>query len=252
MYGPDVRAAALARMGGPASLSSISRDLGVSRATLREWRLHGDPLGTAAASTCLRCQFPPVDPPGPEYSHLLGLYLGDGCISALRKGVFSLRVSCCDSYPRLMDECQASMLAVHPAKVFRVAKVGCTDVMSYWKHWPCLFPQHGPGRKHQRPIVLAQWQKDIVVRHPGPFVRGLIHSDGCRITNWTVRLVAGEPRRYEYPRYFFTNTSTDILRLCCWALDLLEISHRHPTTRNISIARKAAVARLDELVGPKS
>ena len=26
------------------------------------------------------------------------------------------------------------------------------------KHWPCLFPQHGPGRKHTRKIELEQWQ----------------------------------------------------------------------------------------------
>jgi hypothetical protein len=32
------------------------------------------------------------------------------------------------------------------------------DVSSYWKHWPCLFPQHGPGRKHERRIALVPWQ----------------------------------------------------------------------------------------------
>ena len=31
-----------------------------------------------------------------------------------------------------------------------------------WQHWPCLFPQHGPGRKHERPIVLEHWQRVIV------------------------------------------------------------------------------------------
>ena len=29
-----------------------------------------------------------------------------------------------------------------------------------WKHWPCLFPQHGPGRKHERKIRLEAWQRD--------------------------------------------------------------------------------------------
>ena len=48
-----------------------------------------------------------------------------------------------------------------------------------WKHWPCLFPQHGTGRKHERSIVLHPWQHAIVERHPGPFLRGLFHSDGC-------------------------------------------------------------------------
>ena len=33
------------------------------------------------------------------------------------------------------------------------------------------------------------------------FIRGLIHSDGCRVTN---KVWGG---KYEYPRYFFTNHS---------------------------------------------
>ncbi len=55
-----------------------------------------------------------------------------------------------------------------------------------------MFPQDGPGKKHERPIALEPWQQEIVDAHPWEFIRGLIHSDGCRITNWTTRLVAGE------------------------------------------------------------
>jgi hypothetical protein len=58
-----------------------------------------------------------------------------------------------------------------------------------------------------RAIVLEPWQREIVELDPKPFLRGLIFSDGCRITNWTTGLVRGEPRRYEYPRYFFSNRS---------------------------------------------
>jgi hypothetical protein len=84
------------------------------------------------------------------------------------------------------------------------------------------FPQHHPGRKHERPIILKQkWQQEIVDKHPGPFLRGLIHPDGCRITNWATRPVAGELKRYEYPRYFLSNKSLDILALCCAALAAL-------------------------------
>jgi len=25
-------------------------------------------------------------------------------------------------------------------------------VQNCWKHWPCLLPQHGPGRKHERAL----------------------------------------------------------------------------------------------------
>jgi hypothetical protein len=47
-----------------------------------------------------------------------------------------------------------------------------------WKHWPCLFPQHGPGRKHERTLPLGDWQRDNIETHLGDFLRGLFHSDG--------------------------------------------------------------------------
>ncbi|MET8781075.1 hypothetical protein [Streptomyces sp. NPDC004589] len=86
-------------------------------------------------------------------------------------------------------------------------------------------------------------------------VRGLIHSDGCRITNWTTRLVGGQRKRYEYPRHLFTNVSDDIRRLYTDTLDKLGIAWTHCTRHgdpyNISVARKASVALLDVHVGPK-
>ena len=65
---------------------------------------------------------------------------------------------------------------------------------------------------HDRPIVLEPWQRALVSADPRPFLRGLFHSDGGRITNWTVRPVGGEPKRYEYPRYFdlTTRRATDL------------------------------------------
>ena len=95
-----------------------------------------------------------------------------------------------------------------------------------WKHWPCLFPQHGPGRKHERPIVLEPWQQRVVEAHPADFLRGLFHSDGSRVANWASRVVGGELRRYDYPRWQFTNSSADIRELCCAALDLVEVPWR--------------------------
>src|SRR3546814_15577428 len=43
------------------------------------------------------------------------------------------------------------------------------------------FPQHGPGRKHERPIVLEPWQVGIVEAHPAAFLRGLFHSPSLKI-----------------------------------------------------------------------
>lgn len=43
---------------------------------------------------------------------------------------------------------------------------GCHTIQAYSKHWPCLFPQHGSGRKHDRPIRLEPWQREIVEATP--------------------------------------------------------------------------------------
>jgi hypothetical protein len=115
-----------------------------------------------------------------------------------------------------------------------------------------VFPQHGPGRKHERQISLHDWQEQIVIEHSGPLLRGLFHSDGCRITNWTVRPVAGRQKRYEYTRYMFSNESADIRRICTAALDRLGARWTQPRSNLISVARRESVALLDRHVGPKS
>ncbi|RYJ26961.1 hypothetical protein CU044_3455 [Streptomyces sp. L-9-10] len=139
--------------------------------------------------------------------------------------------------------------------MYLLRKQGCVAVTSYDRHWPCLFPQHAPGKKHDRPIVLEPWQQQVVDDHPWELLRGLIHSDGCRITNWTIRLVGGKKKRYEYARYFFTNRSADILRLFTDALDAVGVewkpANQHRSVQNISIAKRASVALMDARVGPK-
>ena len=132
---------------------------------------------------------------------------------------------------------------VLPNKVGFVTRVGCTEVSSYSKHWICMFPQHGPGRKHERPIVLVDWQRRIVDRFPAPFVRGLVHSDGCRVLNW----VNNTP----YPRYHFTNASDDIRALFGRACDLLGVDWRPHNARNLSVAKRDSVRLLDQFIGPK-
>src|SRR5215470_15625313 len=55
-----------------------------------------------------------------------------------------------------MAAARHAMAAVMPtSSVYGVEQTGCTMIKSYSKHWACLFPQHGPGRKHQRKIELA-------------------------------------------------------------------------------------------------
>jgi hypothetical protein len=159
---------------------------------------------------------------------------------------------CCDAWPGLIEECVRAIQAVRPAnKVFTQQKPGCTEVGSCSRHWPCLFPQHGPGEKHLRKIELAEWQQVIVERHPAEFARGLLHSDGYRGVNRVRRRWGDRDHWYEYPRYLFVNESKDILRLCGETLDRLGVEWRFSKPNTISVAKRAAVARLDEFVGPK-
>jgi hypothetical protein len=247
MYDVSTRNRALALVAQGRSLNSVSKQTGISRAAIRSWQDRLEPLPRMAP--------PEPGPPAREgaYAYLLGLYLGDGCISAHPRGTgYYLRIACADAWPGLIELCREAITSVRPGiGVYTLQKQGCTMVTSYYRHWPRLFPQHGPGKKHERPIVLEPWQQEIVDAHPWEFIRGLIHSDGCRITNWTTRNVAGEPKRYEYPRYFFTNVSGDVIRLFTETLDRLGVEWKQPNARNISIARKASVALLDAHVGPK-
>lgn len=52
------------------------------------------------------------------------------------------------------------MSAIRPDnKVSTQQMSGCTEVFRCSRHWPWLFPQHGPGRKHLRKIELQPWQR---------------------------------------------------------------------------------------------
>ncbi len=184
------------------------------------------------------------------YAYLLGLYLGDGTISSGPRDVYRLRIFLDRAYPVIVDECVAAVSLLAPGN--RVSVVHSPDsymdvVSSFSRHWPCMFPQHGPGMKHRRPIVLEPWQRAIVETHPWRFLRGLIQSDGCRSIN-TIR----HPKRtYAYPRYQFSNRSDDIRGLFCEFCDRVGVRWRRMNRWTISVARRESVALMDRHIGPK-
>jgi hypothetical protein len=174
------------------------------------------------------------------YSYLLGIYLGDGYISRTRK-TYRLEVSLHERQTGVIERVAQAIITLGPGHpVGRRRRGAVTIVNAYANAWPLLFPQHGAGRKHLRPIVLEAWQRNIVEQHPTEFLRGCIESDGCRLR----RIVAGR----NYPAYSFSNHSSDILDLFVWTCGLIGLRPRRANRVIVSLARRADVAALDRLL----
>jgi hypothetical protein len=197
--------------------------------------------------------FKPAD--DAAYAYLLGWYLGDGCISKTTRS-YQLVITADLAYFWIIVECCRAIRAAVPGRVPRVNPHpvhNCVRIESGWTDWPEVFPQHAPGRKHERPIVLEPWQEAIVEAHPWQFLRGLLHSDGCRTINrFKTKLPSGRVAEYEYPRWFFSNMSEDIRGLFCRTCEQLGLRWTQSNHRNMSISHRHSVALLEEHVGPKT
>jgi hypothetical protein len=234
----------------------ISRITGIPRSTISQWLNGRAPrfgVDRIRRGTCMRCG--DLQHPFPrlidfQYAYLLGMYLGDGCLLKHPRNVYRLHIFLDAAYPVIAAECEAAMSLVMPASKAscrRHAHYNMLNLVSYSKHWPHLFPQHGPGPKHKRRIALEPWQQLIADRYPGRLLRGLIHSDGCRVMN----RIRHPKKTYVYPRYLFTNRSLDIQRIFCDGCDRLGVEWRQDGPWNVSVARRESVAALDRHVGPK-
>jgi hypothetical protein len=212
---------------------------GVSAKTVGRWRRSWDPIPISWRPAHAR-----------SYAYLLGLYLGDGCIS-ISRGRVVLRVSLDLRYQQIIDDCWAAMaVSMGGGRPTIVPSSGAeaVHVQACGRLWLHAFPQHGPGHKHERTIALEPWQQEMVDRHPDEFVRGLVHSDGCRTTNrFRTTLPSGRVAEYAYARYFFSNLSADIRGLFCAACEALDVRWTLSNPRNVSVAHRASVARLDAI-----
>lgn len=183
------------------------------------------------------------------YTYIFGLYLGDGYINKLKR-TQKLRIFQFSEYRRLINECAKALKILFPNNKVRCAKdrrYRCVNIIVHNNFLPNVFPQHGLGRKHNRKIVLEDWQKTVVSRWPKEFVRGLIDSDGCKF------YAKDKKSGTKYLRFQFTNKSEDIKDLFCWACDLLGIKYnRRIGYKNVSVQTKDAVQAMDKFVPFKS
>jgi hypothetical protein len=92
---------------------AIARKTGIPRRTVWDWRR--SPLVRSRDSGELPCKAHDFDGlPAGAYSYLLGLYLGDGCISRHPRRVWRLRITLDKKYPAIIDRCCAAIDTLFP------------------------------------------------------------------------------------------------------------------------------------------
>ena len=169
----------------------IARETGIPRGTVRDWRSGRIPDFDGANAYLSRMPVA-VSSAAATFEPAAGrLYVSPGALPRRRvhvhrlpREVYKLRIACAERYPELIRHVRARWRRSCRTRSAGRRKIGCWEVASFSKHWPCLFPQHGPGKKHERRIELTPWQQELVDRDPRPLIRGLLHSDGCRVLNW--------------------------------------------------------------------
>lgn len=160
-----------------------------------------------------------------QYVYILGCYLGDGCINKLQR-TQKLRIFSGSAHPTIIDD------QIHALKIlFKDNKVSSIKRPNYNmytitvhnKYLDEYFPQHGPGKKHNRNILLTDWQTELVEEHTDCFIKGLIDTDGCLFN--TSNRIKEDGSKTDLPSYQFTNKSMDIINLYTSSLDRLGIHY---------------------------
>jgi hypothetical protein len=191
-------------------------------------------------------------PDQPHYSHLLGLYLGDGHLAAFPR-TYRLVITCDLAYPALIDACRISIertglprrVRVQPDPVKQFVRVVADS-----KRWPEVFPSTVPGASTRaRSSSPAGSARSSIGSRRSP-LRPLAFA----------RLPDGQPVHDEA-------AERACGRVRVSALVLLQPLGRHPrpvlcdrlgirwtqsNPRNISVSHRAAVALLDSFVPAKS
>ena len=129
---------------------SVAAEIGVPRRTIADWVNTTAPIDRERHKhqhATEGCQL--ILEPGwlamTSYVYLLGLYLGDGCLSAHPRDVWRLRIFCDTKYPGIIENGASAMRSVLPTNrvQFRrevaARKSRCTGGIG-----PASFPSTGP------------------------------------------------------------------------------------------------------------
>jgi hypothetical protein len=90
----------------------VARRTGIPRTTVRDWVAGRLPCRDPDEFSCSACGHrlhKPGELPAADYSYLLGMYLGDGCIARAPRDVYRLRIACDMKYPAIIREVSAAI-----------------------------------------------------------------------------------------------------------------------------------------------
>jgi hypothetical protein len=96
-----------------------------------------------------------------------------------------------------------------------------------------------------RRIAPQPWQRAFTETPPRALIRGLIHSDGCRVINrFGTALPSGRLAESAYPRYF-SNASTDVREIFREHCGRLGVRVTQSNPRNLTVSHCDSIAILD-------
>ena len=225
---------------------ALSKKFKIPRATLRYWLntdfLERKNIDKIEEDNYLERVFDRIRKNKEIYNFILGLYIGDGCITK-NKMSYRIRIVQDNKYKNSIREISSVMESFFEKNSTLTYPEGCTVVTIFDKYLPIYFPQHGEGKKHDRKIELSDFQLENI--DYGNLMRGLFISDGSYYL-----------AKQKYERYNFTNKSLDIINIFRDCLNYFDISHGCRIKQNgiyvVEIQKKSEVVKMKDLVGIKS
>jgi hypothetical protein len=123
------------------SATEVARTLSLPRETVRDWIAGSVPRLERGCDHDFAAL-------SEAYAHLLGLYLGDGCLSKHRRDVYKLRITLDVKYPRIIASAAAAMEQVlgRPAAIQRRLHENCVEVTRIGSAGRASFHNTGPVR----------------------------------------------------------------------------------------------------------
>lgn len=234
------------------SIAEVSRMTGVNRSSISNWKIRGErvssPLDLSDPTKCITSMHSELtEEIKKAYSYILGLYLGDGCIYELDR-TEKMTITLDKQYEVLNNytvETLGKFFKKSPYIFDRSlhGRGNAIDVNICTSTLSLLFPQHGKGKKHNRDIILTDWQLDVI--DPISIVKGLIMSDGSYYID----------RQSGIMKYSFSNKSVQLIGILAKYLSELGISFAIYTKlkkTELVVHKKLEVEKLHEMIGDKN